>query len=270
MVDTGVCSGIDIEDIRQKMPEELGKWQKHKYKYRFPGGESQADRAKSLEPLVFELERQTLPVLVVSHMSTLQVLLGFFYGSKRSVDSYYSLWIPQHVVLELIPHQYGWLEIRHDLSEEACADDWDSAGTSGANSPARSPRRHTVPVQLGAEAADEVERFNLQVVARDAGVDEKQSKKRSGGKSRAQAKAIELALGDAAAAEGLQVPRAHDRSISVPAHNGVSCASSPSSSTSSASSSAFSSSSAAAAGISSASSSRASPTPQLLKARASK
>lgn len=38
-------------------------------------------------------------------MSTLQVLLGFFYGSKRSVDSYYSLWLPQHVVLELIPHQ---------------------------------------------------------------------------------------------------------------------------------------------------------------------
>lgn len=139
--------------------------------YRFPGGESQADRAKSLEPLVFELERQTLPVLVVSHMSTLQVLMGFFYGSKRSVDSYYSLWIPQHTVLELIPHEYGWLHSTHDLSDAACEDEVGDAGehepTTGMARPGSlpgSPKHTPVPVELGAPVTEEVERFNLQVV----------------------------------------------------------------------------------------------------------
>jgi broad specificity phosphatase PhoE len=219
MMDTGVCSGMNIEEIRRQMPEELSKWQKHKFRYRFPGGESQADRARSLEPLVFELERQTLPVLVVSHMSTLQVLLGYFYGSKRSVDSYYSLWIPQHTVLEIIPSQYGYTSCSYDLSEEACREAEEEAaamqvaeegaaagGESGhaaaggagggdgggagaapsghvgvgggfggvagsaaalAASPTRSPRYNAPLVQqrdLGAQSADEVERFNLQVV----------------------------------------------------------------------------------------------------------
>ena len=108
------------------MPEELDKWNKQKFTYRFPGGESQQDKAKSLEvwslfilmfmfifmfmlcscfsftimlschvisclvmfhvmscdvmsyvqPLIMEIERQTLPVLCVSHASTLQVLYG--------------------------------------------------------------------------------------------------------------------------------------------------------------------------------------------------
>lgn len=99
-------------------------------------------------------------------MSTLQVLMGFFYGSKRSVDSYYSLWIPQHVVLELIPHQYGWLEIRHDLSDEACMEDWpDAAAASTSSSAPVTPRHRTThAIPLGADEAEEVERFNLQVV----------------------------------------------------------------------------------------------------------
>jgi hypothetical protein len=32
MVDTGVCSGLTIEEIKEKMPWELQKWAKHKYK----------------------------------------------------------------------------------------------------------------------------------------------------------------------------------------------------------------------------------------------
>jgi len=158
MMDTGVCSGMTIQQIREKMPEELRKWQKHKFRYRFPLGESQADRAKSLEPLVFELERQRLPVLVVSHMSTLQVLLGFFYGSKRSVDSYYSIWIPQHTVLEIMPSQYGYQSKMHDLSEEACMDD--DICEPGTDAASCVGHHH----DLGSPQHDEVERFNLQVV----------------------------------------------------------------------------------------------------------
>lgn len=126
------------------------------------------------------------------------------------------------MVLELIPHQYGWLEIRHDLSEEACADDqWDSAAQSDSNSPARSPRRTAVPVELGAEAADEVERFNLQVVAKvDESTQTAKGASVSSSKHRAQSHAKHLAA--AATGGGLLKPRFHDRSISIPAHNQLS------------------------------------------------
>lgn len=106
--------------------------------------------------------------------------------------------------------QYGWLEIRHDLSEEACAEADGSADFT--QSPARSPRRPAVPMELGAQAADEQERFNLQVV--------QQSGSNSKAKGRAQAKAAALA-GVSASVSTLLPPRAlatHDRSISIPAH----------------------------------------------------
>jgi len=245
MMDTGVCSGMNIDEIRRQMPEELSKWQKHKYRYRFPGGESQSDRARTLEPLVFELERQTMPVLVVSHMSTLQVLLGYFYGSKRSVDSYYSLWIPQHTVLEIIPSAYGYTSCSYDLSEEACREveeeeaaglQAESSGNHVAASPARSPRYSAPHVQqrdLGAQQADEVERFNLQVVPSAAAAAAAGSLTLPTPKTRAQAKAAELAgrppmfgLGIAALAESVtpvSVPRTQmqDRSISIPVHNDI-------------------------------------------------
>lgn len=212
MMDTGVCSGMSIQEIRDRMPQELDRWQKHKYKYRFPGGESQADRAKSLEPLVFELERQTMPVLVISHMSTLQVLMGYFWGSKRSVDSYYSLWIPQHTVLELIPSQYGWQCCEHNLSEEACADDgdWATAGGDGLkpSSLPGSPKHHPIPKDLDTEGG-EVERFNLQVVAsRERAADSANGSDGAGSDAN-----------DTVGHLGLAPPRglmAHDRSVSIP------------------------------------------------------
>lgn len=108
--------------------------------------------------------------------------------------------------------QYGWLEIRHDLSEEACAE---ADGSSDyTQSPARSPRRPAVPMELGAQAADEQERFNLQVV--------QQSGSNSKAKGRAQAKAAALAGASASSSSStLLPPRAlisHDRSISIPVH----------------------------------------------------
>jgi len=94
------------------------RWEDSKYQYRFPGGESQKDLALQLYPLILELERQTDPVIVISHLSTLQVLYGYFLGSEYSVDRYYNLNIPQHCVIQLIPHQYGWEETRYHYVEE--------------------------------------------------------------------------------------------------------------------------------------------------------
>ena len=124
MMDTGILHGLSVEEIRQRHPEELERWHAQRYTYRFPGGESQADKARSLESLVMEIERHFFPVLIVSHASTLQVLYGYFLGSSKSVNDYYSLHVPQHFVIELTPNQYGWEEKRWDLrSEEEKAED---------------------------------------------------------------------------------------------------------------------------------------------------
>ena len=126
MMDTGILHGLSVEEIRQRHPEELERWHAQRYTYRFPGGESQADKARSLESLVMEIERHFFPVLIVSHASTLQVLYGYFLGSSKSVNEYYSLHVPQHFVIELTPNQYGWEEKRWDLrSEEEKAEDLD-------------------------------------------------------------------------------------------------------------------------------------------------
>jgi 6-phosphofructo-2-kinase len=37
MLDTGICSGLSIEEIKAKSPQELTKWQANPYTYRYPG-----------------------------------------------------------------------------------------------------------------------------------------------------------------------------------------------------------------------------------------
>lgn len=49
---------------------------------------------------------KTTPILVVSHLSTLQVLFGYFVGCP--VDSFATLSLPRHTVVQLTPNQYGW------------------------------------------------------------------------------------------------------------------------------------------------------------------
>ncbi len=121
MMDTGVLHSLSIDEIKQRYPNELERWHRERYMYRFPGGESQADKARGLESLVMEIERHNFPVLLVSHASTLQVLYGYFLGSTRSVNEYYSLHVPQHFVIELTPNQYGWEEKRWDLQQRGGA-----------------------------------------------------------------------------------------------------------------------------------------------------
>jgi 6-phosphofructo-2-kinase len=61
-----------------------------------------------LSPFIIEAERQRRPVLVVGHLSSLQVLLAYFRGVP--VDDCPRISVPMHAVVELMPHQYGWIE----------------------------------------------------------------------------------------------------------------------------------------------------------------
>lgn len=113
MLDTGDCSGLSIEEFKQRMPEGWEAWQKDPFHYRLPGGESYRDVVRRLEPFIIDLERETKPVLVVSHLSTLQVLYGYFVDCP--VEKSPQLSLPMHTVIQLTPHQYGWKEERFQL-----------------------------------------------------------------------------------------------------------------------------------------------------------
>lgn len=79
---------------------------KDPWKTRFPGGESYQDLMLRIEPILIDIEQHTGPVLVVSHISTLQVLYSYFLGVP--IESCADLEIPFHSVLELVPNQDGW------------------------------------------------------------------------------------------------------------------------------------------------------------------
>lgn len=141
MIDTGIYAGMTLEQMKLHHPDVIEQWSKDKFNYRFPGGESQRDKARSLVPLLIALESQRFPTVVVSHASTLQVLYGYFLGLSCPPSEYYTLTIPQHTVVELKPNQYGWEEVRYNLStpaDERVLNDADKYPAKASDSPLRS------------------------------------------------------------------------------------------------------------------------------------
>lgn len=96
--------GVVVEETLRELPEDS------RFTYRFAGGESQRDVAARLVSFIKEMERNTGPVLVISHLSTLQVLYGYFVGCSPSM--YCDLSIPPNCLIQLCPSQYGWKETR--------------------------------------------------------------------------------------------------------------------------------------------------------------
>ena len=67
-----------------------------------PGSEELvADLCSRIEPFLIELEQQTSPCLVVSHLSVLQVLASYFTGSP--LEEALNMSIPHHTVLQFTP-----------------------------------------------------------------------------------------------------------------------------------------------------------------------
>ncbi|KAL6041106.1 6-phosphofructo-2-kinase/fructose-2, 6-bisphosphatase-like isoform X4 [Balamuthia mandrillaris] len=113
MLDAGVCNDMSLANIKEQMPDFWESWMNNPAGVRFPGGESYFDVVRRLDTLVYDLERQVNPVLVVSHLSTLQVLYSYFVDCP--VEKCPQLSIPRHTVIQLTPFQYGWKEERFDL-----------------------------------------------------------------------------------------------------------------------------------------------------------
>ncbi|DBA00170.1 TPA: hypothetical protein N0F65_007795 [Lagenidium giganteum] len=107
-LDKGECYGLSMEQMKEQMREAYESYMKDPWRTRFPGGESYFDLMLRLEPILIDIEQHTGPVLVVSHISTLQVLYSYFLGVP--IEKCPDLEIPFHSVLELVPNQDGWTE----------------------------------------------------------------------------------------------------------------------------------------------------------------
>lgn len=95
------------------VPNRVAKWRSDPYRYRFVGGESMQDVVARLEDLVLEVEALRSPVLLVSHLATIQALYAYF--MHVPVAQTYAIDIPRHCVVKLTPSQYGYTEHRCSL-----------------------------------------------------------------------------------------------------------------------------------------------------------
>ncbi|HZU83223.1 MAG TPA: 6-phosphofructo-2-kinase/fructose-2,6-bisphosphatase [Polyangiaceae bacterium] len=112
-IDAGVCDGMTYAEIAQVMPEEHAARQADKFRYRYPRGESYQDVIQRLEPVIFELERERAPVLLIGHQAVLRALYAYMMDLPPHECPFVS--IPLHTILELEPTAYGSEERRVDL-----------------------------------------------------------------------------------------------------------------------------------------------------------
>jgi len=104
-IDAGICDGMTYEEIAIKMPSEWKERKQDKLTYRYPQGESYKDVIHRLEPVIFELERSTKPVLIISHRAVLRCLYAYFMDKPLKEIPY--LPINLHTVYKLTPKDYG-------------------------------------------------------------------------------------------------------------------------------------------------------------------
>lgn len=109
---TGIAMGVPLQHLKESFPDEWRRFQEagDKVHHRVTGGESLADVVARLQPLVIEIEREKRPVLIVSHLSTLQVLYAYF--KSLPLSSCPDIQLPMNQLIEFSPHQYGWVEKR--------------------------------------------------------------------------------------------------------------------------------------------------------------
>lgn len=84
---------------------------------RYPRGESYQDVFLRLEPVIFEMLRQTQPLLIVGHQAILRILYGYLTG-RRPQDCA-DLPVPLHTIIQITPRAYGCEEIWHQPMQEA-------------------------------------------------------------------------------------------------------------------------------------------------------
>jgi broad specificity phosphatase PhoE len=109
-INVGVCDGITYKEFEEKYPEEHDLRKKDKLRYRYPRGESYLDMIQRIEQVIYELERQDGPAIVIGHQGILRALYGYF--ASIPAEKIPELEIPLHTVIKFTPHAYGFSEQR--------------------------------------------------------------------------------------------------------------------------------------------------------------
>jgi broad specificity phosphatase PhoE/predicted kinase len=113
-LDKGSHMGLALDEIAATDPKWFERFSADHLHTRFPGGECYHDLMNRLEGVLVEIEQQTMPVLVVSHVSVLQVLLCYF--RNIPVSEAPRIEVPLHTVIEMQPTVGGpWVETRTEL-----------------------------------------------------------------------------------------------------------------------------------------------------------
>jgi len=141
-IEVGVCDGLSYEQVKTRFPEEckfeasaIPKDTRHtiplthhlpfsppsttppdrsrhtdKLRYRYPRGESYLDVINRLEPIIYELERQDKPLIIVAHQAVLRCLYAYFLDLPADEIPFLS--IPLHTLIRLEAKAYGCKEKR--------------------------------------------------------------------------------------------------------------------------------------------------------------
>ena len=73
-IDSGICDDLTYEEIKNQFPQDFRARDIDKFRYRYPRGESYEDLVTRLEPVIMELERQDV-VIIVGHQAVNRYLL---------------------------------------------------------------------------------------------------------------------------------------------------------------------------------------------------
>jgi broad specificity phosphatase PhoE len=104
---------MTYEEIAEAMPAEYAARAADKFRYRYPRGESYQDVIQRLEPVIFELERERAPVLIIGHQAVLRAL--YAYMMDEPPDACPKIPVPLHTIIQLTPTAYGCEEKRYSL-----------------------------------------------------------------------------------------------------------------------------------------------------------
>ena len=109
-LEVGICDGLSYDQVKANWPDEYRGRAEHKLRYRYPRGESYLDILNRLEPVIFEMERTTAPLIIVAHQAVLRCLYAYFLDFPH--DELPFLSVPLHTLIRLEPGAYGCKEKR--------------------------------------------------------------------------------------------------------------------------------------------------------------
>lgn len=109
-INAGICEHLTYSEI----PQDISRMRKkNKLNYRYPQGESYMDVIERLQPVIFELERTTKPVLIVSHQAVLRCLISYFLDESKETIPYYS--VPLHTLIQIVSKDGLYEEARYPI-----------------------------------------------------------------------------------------------------------------------------------------------------------